>query len=105
MMHYINHDDYVTLQVGGDLERIVADAAYMILITYKELLKNNGCAAEIFRDFFENHSKDIFDFDAAHKKETEDIKSFENCEKDLNDLLNVLESVMKTRKKGGDDNA
>ena len=84
------------------METIIADTAYMILITYKDLLKKNGCAAEIYRDFFENQSKDIFDFDAAQKKGTEDIESYEKA---MNDLLNALESVLKNKKKGGDDNA
>lgn len=102
MICYMNHKGCVTLNMEGGWDDIIAESAYMILITYKHLLKENGCVAELYRDFFENHSKDIFDFEAAHNKGTEDIES---CEKALNDLMNALESVMKNRKKGGDDNA
>ena len=102
MICYMNHNGCVTLSMEGGLDDIIAESAYMILVTYKDLLEKNGCAAELYRDFFENHSKDIFDLDAAQKKGTEDIES---CEKAMNDLLNALENVMKNRKKEGDDNA
>ena len=102
MIHYMNHNGRTFLDMSGGIDDIIADTGYMILIIYKELLKKNGCAAEIYRDYFENHSKDFFEVDSAHNKGTEDIKS---CEKALNDLLNALENVMKNREKGGDENA
>lgn len=101
MINYMNHDGNVNLQFDGNLETIIAETAYLILLTYKELLKKNGCVAEIYREFFEN-SKDIFDFDAAQKKDTEDIES---CEKAMIDMLDALENALKNRKKGGDENA
>ena len=102
MIHYMNHDGIVNLQVGGNLETIISDTAYLILLTYKELLKKNGCVAEIYREYFETHSKDIFEIDNANNVDLENIDS---CEKALDELLNALENVMKNRKKGGDENA
>lgn len=102
MIHYMNNKGFVTLQIGGDLESIIADSAYMIFITYKELLKKNGCAAELYRDFFENHSKEVFEIDNVNNVDSDNIDS---CEKALDELLNALENVMKNRKKGGDENA
>lgn len=102
MIHYMNHNGFTTLKVDGNLETIIADSAYMILLTYKELLKKNGCVAEIYREYFENHSKKIFEIDGANDVDSENIDS---CVKALDELLNALENVMKNRKKGGDENA
>ena len=102
MIHYMNHNGFTTLKVGGNLETIIADTAYLILLTYKVLLKKNGCAAEIYREYFENYSKKIFEIDNANNVDSENIDS---CEKALDELLNALENVMKNRKKGGDENA
>ena len=104
MIHYMNHNGLVQLHIDGDLETIISDTEYMVMIVYKELLKKSVCAAELYRDFFENHSKNFFDFvfDDAHKKGTENIES---CEKALNDLLHALEYALKNEKKGGDENA
>lgn len=102
MICYMHHNGCVKLDIKGGIDDVIAETGYMILIIYKELLKKNGCAAEVYRNYFENYSKDFFDCDAAHNKGTEDIES---CEKALNDLLNALESIKKNRKKGGDENA
>ena len=96
MIHYMNQNGFSRLLVGGNLKSIIADTSYMILLTYKELLKKNGCAAEIYREYFETHSKDIFECDNDNNVDSENIDS---SEKALDELLNALENVMKNRKK------
>lgn len=102
MIHYSNQNGFSRLLVDGNLESIIADTAYMIVLTYKELLKKNGCAAEIYREYFETCSKDIFEIDNDNNVDSENIDS---SEKALDELLNALENIMKNRKKGGDENA
>jgi len=102
MIHYMNHNGRSLLEISGGIDDIIADTAYMILITYNELLKKNGCAAELYRDYFENYSKKIFEIDNVNNV---DSKNIDSREKALDELLNALENVMKNRKKGGDDNA
>ncbi len=80
MIKYENDDGRkIRLEINGNLDTIITETAYLPCIVYKSLLEKNACAAEIFRDYFENNSShDIFaSVEEEYMQERqEDLKAF-----------------------------
>lgn len=100
MIKYENNDgSKIRLDINGDLGMIIAEIAYLLLTVYRSLLQKNACAAEIFRDFFENNSHDIFIFESMKKEyqqeNQEKVKAF------IESLMNEFDKI----REEGNENA
>lgn len=103
MIKYENNDGHtIRLGIKGNLETIISETAYLPFIVYKSLLEKDEGAAEVFRDFFENNSKDIFIFESMKKEYQQENQ--ENQEK-VKALIESLINALDKRREEGNKNA